>query len=234
MSFLSFIRSPKVKQAIASLFAEFQSEVMVEAAPVAAAPVAAAPVGWDKVETSVEPVAAAPAEKSPADKLAAALVNPKFRFRSLTALAKASGLSGVALETALVEIGARPAVKRGYTTLDSWGLISRVGVGPHGRPVVAANPNRAKLIALLSDPAYKFRSYDTLLDKLGCDQSELDSLLEDVKARPVVVNGQEGDFYGLVSRVGAGPLADNDDGEDDFDDEDDGEDGFDDDDDFDN
>jgi len=221
MSFLSFIRSSNVKQAFKSLIAEFQSEVLAD---IPAHVAAAVPRGWDKVETSVEPAAPAPYVPSNAEKLTALLSNPKFRFRSYNAMIDATGLGTAALDELLVQIGARRAVKHGREVYDSWGLISRVGPGRSGRTApVGVNPNKAKLVALLSDPAYKFRRYDTLIEKLGIGTAELDSLLSEVEARPIVLAGRvEGDSYGLVSRIGAGPLDESsisDDDDDDFEDE---------------
>lgn len=217
MSFLSFIRSPNVKQAFKNLFAEFQTEVLADIPAHVAT--AVAPSGWDKAETSV------PVEKSAHDKAIAALSNPKFRFRSLVALAKATGYGGEELEALLIEVGARPVVRRAFVDTSSWGLISRVGPGRGQRPVARVNPAKPKLVELLNDPAYKFRRYETLLDKLGIGTVELNELLDEVEARPIVLAGRvAGNSYGLVSRVGAGPLAD----DDNFDDDDDGDDGFDD------
>lgn len=175
------------------------------------------------------------------EKLTSLLSEPKYRFRSYNSMIDATGLGTAALDVLLVKIGARRAVKGGREVYDSWGLISRVGAGKFGSESKALGDTEhqrrlAKLTELLSDPSYKFRSIETLRNKLGVNDFEIHVLLDEVKARPCVdSSGDDTDKYGLISRVGKGPNADTEDDDvnsyddeheaDDFDDDDDDEEG---------
>jgi len=130
---------------------------------------------------------------SPADKVLAALSDPRYKFRSLTALASAAGLSESGTRQLLNNIGGR--VRTDHYNENLYGLVSRVGDGDGD-----ARTPKQKIIAALSDPRFKFRSYEALVKAGGVSERETQNLLDGFDIRQERHNPC---LYGLVSRVGA-------------------------------
>ena len=191
MSLLSFFSRPTVKQALQTLL----TELGIADAPAVAEAEAPAPTYAERVAAVV-----------------AKLSNPKYKFRSTAALAKAAGTTiEEGLADILAEAGARQATKRGVA-LDSWGLVSRVGAG-RGLP----DPNIAKVKSLLSNSKYKFRNIDTLMSKLGItDESAMEELLETAGAVPARRNDRLYRLPGHEPVSVGGGYDDDDDDDDEF------------------
>lgn len=80
-----------------------------------------------------------------------------------------------------------------------------VAVDPHAE-------DKAKLLELLNDPKYRFRKIGTLADAIDASESDTEELLETIGARQEDTNDE---LYGLISRVGPGKDAAEDDHNDD-------------------
>ncbi len=150
--------------------------------------------------------------------IVSALSDQRFEFRTIATIAAIVGGNGAYADVLVNSLPTRRAYGKGQLV----GLTSRVGVAPRKRadisrqavahccspaPVAVAVPsNREKLVALLSNPKYRFRSYNAMIDATHLGTAKLDELLTDIGARRAVKNGHTVyDSWGLVSRVGAAP-----------------------------
>jgi hypothetical protein len=164
---------------------------------------------------SSAPASSAPFDFRPQqrDKLAAALHDSRFRFRSIGALSKAIGMPESYTVALLQELGARQEQSNPLL----WGAVDVVGAGhnppaqqPQELAARAGNPppavdatilQKTTLAAALHDSRFRFRTITALAESIGQPESYTVELLRDMGARQ---EQNRAHLWGAVDVVGTG------------------------------
>jgi hypothetical protein len=175
----------------------------------------AALLGVSPVSDYAAPASSAPFDFRPLhrDKLAAALHDSRFRFRTIGALSKAIGMPEAYTVAILQELGARQE----QSNPQLWGAVDVVGQDsgaghnpPAAQPqeLAARNPpadNRAqqktKLAAALHDSRFRFRTITALAESIGQSETYTAEVLREMGARQ---EQNRAHLWGAVDVVGTG------------------------------